>query len=211
MVGLLMLFVAHCAQSAEETVTIPKARWQELERKEAELEKLKGQLHEAKGGNSRLKQQAEAAKVEATTASQAEAQHISPALNSLPPLQSSEVVNALDLFNHYHADPAAAAQRYGKRTLLVHGTIVGFDKPMFARPYHILLRTTDRSGRVVCKFDLPEKFNAAFTVKNGTELVAEAGSRARVTLAKIGDEITVQATCKGLSDGSVLLTGCETK
>ncbi len=205
-VGVGLLLSAHFAVCAEETVTIPKSRLQELERKEAELEKLKGQLHETKGENLRLKQQAEAA-----TVIPIEAQHASPALASLPPLQSGEVVDALDLFNHYRADVNAAAQRYGKKTLLVRGTVIGFDKPLFARPYHILLRTTDRSGRVICKFELPDKFNAAFTVKNGTELVGESGSRARVTLAKVGDEITVQGTCKGFSDGSVILTGCETK
>ena len=210
MAGVLFL-LALSAVAAEETVIIPKSRLQELERKEAELEKLKGQLHETKGENLRFKQQAEVAQAQATTAIPLEAPHVSPALGSLAPLQPGEVVDALDLFNHYRADSAAAVQRYGKKTLLVRGTVVGFDKPMFARPYHILLRTTDRSGRIVCKFELPDRFNAAFTVKNGTELVGEAGSRARVTLAKIGDEITVQATCKGLSAGSVVLTGCETK
>lgn len=211
----LLAFVACLASvavsplfAAEETVTISKSRFQELERKEAELEKVKVQLHAAQLEISEWKKLSPPPPLRPEMAVTL-ARHQSPPMDSLPSLKSGEVVNALDLFNHFQADVKAASRRYSTDKLTVRGTIVGFEKPMFARPYHILLQTTDQAGRVVCKFDLPAKFNSAYTVKNGVELVAESGNRSRTTLAKVGEEITIQATCKGLHDGNVVLADCE--
>jgi hypothetical protein len=195
---------------AEDMVTIPKSRLQELERKEAELEKLKGEVKATRAENTKLKQETEAVLAKAATGEPV-IQHASPPMASLPPLKPGEAVDAMDLLNHYKADPAAAGQRYGKRELTVKGTIVAFDKPMFLRPYFILLRTTDRQTPVVCKFDPAAEYTGVFTVKNGSELVGESSNRRRVTLAKVGDVVTVHGRCKGLDSSGVQLTGCELK
>ncbi|MEY4387212.1 MAG: tRNA anti-like [Verrucomicrobiota bacterium] len=206
----VVLLGAHPTIANEETVTVSKVRLQELERKEAELEKIKEALRKAEQEIAEWKKLSPPAqpslqqRVELIREQKAE-------LESLAPLKAGELVNATDLFKHYRADSAAAAKRYAQQKITVRGTIVGFEKPMFSRPYLVLLQTDEPMGRVACKFELPEKFNSAYTVKNGVELVAESGGHSRTTLAKVGEVITLQATCKGQRDGNILLVGCERK
>src|SRR5436190_18755423 len=57
LVLLLLLVIMVRPVWAQETVTILKSRLQELERKEVELQKLKGEFRSAKGENVQLKNQ----------------------------------------------------------------------------------------------------------------------------------------------------------
>src|SRR6266481_5562067 len=58
MVVIVLLLGLFCpAIFAQDTVTVPKSRLEELERKEAELNKLKGDLNKTKDENAELKQQ----------------------------------------------------------------------------------------------------------------------------------------------------------
>ena len=98
---------------AQETVTIPKARFEELERKEKELDKLKGELSAARGETVRLKKEkdaavAQAAAVVAVAPGEPVLAHVSPPMGALPPLGKGDTVNAMDLANHLRADAAAA-------------------------------------------------------------------------------------------------------
>src|SRR5712691_10295399 len=103
---------------AQETVTIPKSRFEELQRKEAELEKLKGDFSTTKGENMRLKKlhEQDALKLSSAPPPQSVVTHVSPPMASLPPLSQGEIVNSLDLANYYRADAAAADGRFRKRT-----------------------------------------------------------------------------------------------
>jgi len=195
---------------AQDDVTIPKSRLKELERKEAELDKLKGELKNTKGENEQLKKQheADAAKI---SAAQPVPTHVSPPIASLPALTEGDTIDAMDLANHYREDPAAADLRYRKRTLKLQGEIVGFEKPPFLRNYRILLKTPDRNTRIVCDFYPPEKYQAIFTAKNGTELVGEVPRYYPAAIAKVGDTVLIQGECKGMSDSTVKLSGCELK
>src|SRR5207253_11293185 len=78
---LLLLVCLSFPVAAQDTVTIPKSRLEELERKEAELEKLKGALHTAKGENVQLQKQhqEDAARI----ASVPIVIHVSPPMTSL--------------------------------------------------------------------------------------------------------------------------------
>src|SRR2546422_84127 len=131
----LVVVIAGLALSAlaEEMVTIPKSRLQDLERKEAELEKLKAELSKAKGENVQLKRpHAEAvAKIAGAPANEPVVTHVSPPMASLPPLKEGEMVDAVDLANHYRAGAAAADERYRKQKFKVRGEVAGFEKPMF--------------------------------------------------------------------------------
>ena len=99
---------------AQETVTIPKARFEELERKERELDQLKGELSAARGETARLKKEkdeavAKAAAVVATGPVEPVVTHVSPPMSTLPSLAKGEIVDAMDLANHFRADATAAA------------------------------------------------------------------------------------------------------
>ena len=210
---VLLLALLGLALRAEEMVTIPKSRLQELEDKAAELEKLKGNLAKAKGENIQLRKQheADAVKITASQAAPPVAIHVSPPLSSLPPLTAGVVVAATDLANHYRADAAAADQRYGKRTFQVQGEVDRFEKPLFTRDYKILLKTADRQTQVICDVFPPEQYGAVFTVNNGSELVGLLAGETRVPIARVGSTVVIEGRCKGLSGSTVKMTGCEFK
>src|SRR5436309_2629107 len=120
----------------EESVTIPKARLEELERKEAELEKLKA----GQNVTSQKPPAADSAKSTAAPPAEPVATRVSPPLASLPPLEAGQPVEAMDLANYYRADAAAADQRFKKQKLTVRGEVAGFDKPLFRRGYKMILK-----------------------------------------------------------------------
>src|SRR5207245_892364 len=97
---------------AQETVTIPKSRLEELQRKEAELNSLKGDLKATKGENLQLKKQHQEDSIKISSAPTPMATHVSPPIASLPPLTTGEIVDAMDLANYYRADAAAADHRF---------------------------------------------------------------------------------------------------
>jgi len=126
---------------AQDNVTISKSRLEELERKEAELNKLKGDTTKTADENARLKKQHEldAAKI-ATIPLPPAPVVLRPTapIDSLPPVSHDEIVDALDLSQYYHQDPASADQRFGKRSFKVRGEVLAFEKKLFARQYHVL-------------------------------------------------------------------------
>lgn len=199
------------AAVAQETVTIPKARFEELERKEKELEKLKAELSTAKSETARLKQEkdevvARAAAAAAAVGAEPVVMHVSPLMATLPPLRAGEVVDAIDLANHYRADAGAAATRYGRQRIRVRGEVVGFEKPMFVRPYRILLKGPDRQTRVLCTISPPDRFKAVFTINAGAQLVGLTAGESRVPIAKVGDTVTLEGKCTGLDGDCVELS-----
>jgi hypothetical protein len=210
---LLLVLSAALSAVAQETVTIPKSRLEELQRKEAELDSLKGDLKATKGENLQLKKQhqEDAIKISSAPPAQAVVTHVSPPMASLPPLTTGEIVDAMDLANYYRADAAAADHRFRKQMLRVLGEISAFEKPPFIRDYRILLKTADREIRLVCDMNPPEQYDAMFTVKHGSELVGQMSGRNRVPIAKVGDKVIIEGQCRGLTDGTVKLSGCEFK
>ena len=231
-VGVLVLAAIGCASIAlaQDTVTIPKARLAELERKEVELDKLKKELSRTQGEKEQLKGEQERLKAEKAqlkkakeeaeakaTATAAAAQkestvsHVTPPMASLPSLKPGEVVDAMDLMNHYVADAAAAEQRYGKGTLQVRGQVVGLEKPMFVRHYTLLLKTADPQKRVVCTVHPPETYKTLYTVKNGTAMAWGDERHGPVTFVQVGQTVVVEGKCKGLRNSGVVMTGCALK
>jgi hypothetical protein len=193
-------------------VTIPKSRLEELERKEAELAKLKGEVVKTHEQNVKLQQQHEAdvAKIASTPAPTAPVPpaHVSPPMASLPPLNPGEAVNAMDLAGHYKAEPTAADARYKKKSFVIRGEILGFDKPMLRSDYKILLNSGNREMDVVCEMLTPEQYSAVFTTKNGSEMVGTLADTSRVTLAKRGQAVSIIGKCKGVKGNTVIITDC---
>src|SRR5206468_874412 len=79
--------------AGQENVTVPKSRLEELERKEKELEKLKVDLSTTKGENRQLKKQHEADAAKIARAPEPVVTHVSPPMQSLPPLTEGEKVD----------------------------------------------------------------------------------------------------------------------
>jgi hypothetical protein len=201
---------------AQDNVTISKSRLEELERKEAELNKLKGDTNKTVDENARLKKQHEidAAKLAAPPISPAPAPVVVravPPVDSLPAISHDDVVESLDLSQYFHQDAASADQRFGKRSFKLRGEVIGFEKKLFARPYHLLLKSVDQTLKVDCEVNPPEKFNSVFPAKEGTELIATLPGEKRGVLMKVGDTVVVSGQCTGLHDLRVHMSSCELK
>ncbi len=209
---LLLLLIFAMPLKAQDTVTVPKSRLEELEQKERELERLKKES--AKPLPPAPSAQKSTLSTPVSTSGETSGSPIltksTPAIASLPPLEPGQIVDSLDLAHHYHTDPAAADRRYGGQRLSVRGEIVGFEKPLLRRNYKIALQSPDRETKVVCDIYPPEKFSSVFTVDHGSQLVGAIGET-RIPITKIGDKVLVTGRCKGLRESAVLITGGELK
>jgi len=192
--------------SGQDNVTVPKSRLEELERKEKELEKLKGDSGKARPESTEPAKQPEKPDLRPVVAPPPEPvpSYVSPALASLPAAKPYDQVESMDLANYYHADSSAADQRFRKQKLVVRGEIVGFEKPLWKRSYRVLLKTPVRETKVICDLLPPEKSSAVFTTKHGEELVGLIGET-RVPIARVGQTAVIKGECKGLSDSVVLI------
>jgi hypothetical protein len=181
--------------------------------REDEIGMLKQELSRAQEQNVQLQKQheADAAKVASALAAEPLIIHDSPPMVSLPPLQSGDTVDAMDLANYYRADPATADQRYRNRSFLVRGEVARFEKTLFSREYRIILKTADREIKVTCSVFPPETYKAVFTVNDGAEMVGLTPREARVPLAKVGQTVLIGGQCKGLRNSQVTIAGCELK
>jgi hypothetical protein len=93
----------------------------------------------------------------------------------------------------------------------VRGEVVGFEKKLFARTYHLLLKSVDQTLKIDCEVNPPEKFNSVFPAKEGTELIAALPKEKRGVLMKVGDTVVVSGQCTGLHDLRVHMSSCELK
>lgn len=232
LITTLCAFSIAQSRAAEEMVTIPRARLEELERKEAELERLRKQMQEAQAETRRLEQDRQRAEMErqrlaqkaaeleqareaaerkaaALTAAAASREpvpvHTSPPIASLPPLEKGAVVDALDLANHYRTEAAAATRRYEAGLIHVKGEVVRFEKPPFLRHYVIHLKTPDAEWKVAARVYPPESHAAVFTARGGDELVATTSAGARFVIARVGEKVLIRGRCKGVRDHTVWL------
>jgi hypothetical protein len=215
-VCVLALCLATCAAPsvsfAQENVTVPKSRLEELERKEKELERLKGSQPTAPTEKPESPRPTAPLPSPPVLAPPPEpvVRYSSPALDSLQPLKQYEVVESMDLANYYYADNAAADRRFFKQKLAVRGEIVGFEKPLWKRSYRVLLKTPVHGTRVICDLLPPDKANAVFTTNHGDELVALMGET-RVHMAKVGDNVVVKGECKGYNNSVVMIYAWDIK
>lgn len=208
---LLLLALAGQVLLAQDTVTIPKSRLDELERQEAELKRLKSQASKTNAANAQLASQPgpAAPSTRALPPVVAPVAHVSPPIASLAPLKEGDVVEAVDLADYYRTDPQAAERRYGNRIFKVRGEVERFEKPLFIRDYSIVLSTPDRHTFVICSIYPPDSFRAVFKANDGSELVALTQDMTRLPLAKVGGTVVAIGRCKGLHGSAVKMSGCE--
>jgi len=200
---------------AQTNVSIPKSRLEELEKKEAELEKLRNQLNLKKpvqtsqpGVNAPKAPVGGQAPGPAPTV-HAPA-HVSPGLSTQDALKEGEVVSAIDLANHYQQDPAAADLRYHKRSFAVQGEIERFEKRAFARSYSLIMKTGGSNLRVICEVYPPEPYTAVYTATHGAEVVGMYGEQKKV-LARANSVAVARGECRGLEGSEIVIKGCALK
>ncbi len=206
--GFLAMLCLACAfgAQAQDSVTIPKSRLEELERKEAELQRLQQAATNSAAARALPANAAPATGV-ALPAGQAPApvvSRVSPPMSSLPPFKEGETVDSIDLVNYFRAEPAEAEKRYQGQKIIVRGQIIGFEKPMFIRNYKVLLPGPEQSAKVICDLLTPRKFTSAYTIDHGAQLVGQFGEN-RQTLARVGQTVLMHGRCKGLKDSSVYI------
>jgi hypothetical protein len=206
LVSLSVLMSIGLPGRAQETVTIPKSRLEELERKEAELDKLKGDLKQTSTEKVQKPSEQNAARLAKVPA---EITHVSPPVRSLPAFSDAETVNAIDLANYYAEDVGSANQRYHKRTFKLKGEITEFEIPPFLSRYQIVLKTADRDRTVVCDFARPEQYSAVVKTEHGSRLVGLMSGKTRVPIARVGDVVVIQGRCEGLKDSTVTFARCQ--
>jgi hypothetical protein len=201
----LVLFSARHTD-AQDTVPVPKSRLEELERKERELERLKGDVSKTNAENAELKQKLQ--QMQTNQLAVPAVPHPVPAVATLPPLQPGDVIDSKDLVAYYRQEPAAADQRFLNQRLTIAGEIAGFEKPLLKRNYRVLLPGTEATTKVICDFYPPDKFNAVLIANHGTELVGVIGET-RVPLAKVGEHVLIKGLCKGAREANVLVSAGE--
>jgi hypothetical protein len=218
LVCLGLLLAGTFSLRAQDTVTIPKSRLEELQRAEEELKKLKAQPPATNAPATTIPEQPVA--IAPKPAPPPKPVHVSPAMSKLAPLKEEEVVEAVDLANHYRTDPAAADRRYRGKKFLVRGQVAGFEKHIFIRDYKVILQTDDPQLRIICSVFPPQKYKAIFKSSNGFQMIGvmevidekhETGvvsGEVQETLTRLGDTVTIAGECHGLRDFQVVLTGC---
>jgi hypothetical protein len=201
---------------AQTNVSIPKSRLEELEKKEAELEKLRNQLNPPKpvqAEQTGVKTQQPPVTGQAPAPAAAAVPmpvHVSPALSTLPALKEGEVVSAIDLANHYQQDRAAADERYHKRSFAVQGEIERFEKRAFGRSYSMIMKTGGSNLKVICEVYPPERYTAVYTAAHGSQIIGMFGEN-RKTLASADSVAVASGECKGLEGSAITIKGCALK
>lgn len=180
----------------------------ELGSTKTKLSEAKEELTSTKTQNEKLKKQTVVLQSNLATEPKAIV-HVSPPMESLPPLRDGDVVNAMDLMNHYKADPAAADKRYKGRRIKVEGEVVALEKPLFVSTYNVILKTVNPEWRVLCNVSLPSEFTEAHTEDHGKRMVGGSSRLAPVTLVEVGRKVTISGRCKGLKDSTVGITATE--
>ncbi|MBI3418037.1 MAG: hypothetical protein HY043_22335 [Verrucomicrobia bacterium] len=203
---------------ADETITVPKARLQELERKAADADRLATELSAAKAEIARLKgEQTELKKAAAKPArwlppaveKAEQKQPPTPPIHTLPPLAKGEVVSIHDLLNHYASDVPAADLRFRKQIFRIRGIVTDVNKELFVSPYRVIFRLPEQTLRVVCEVRPSDEFTKVYVAGDHERVVGEKSGRAPITFISVGDEITYTGRCVGLRNGVVSFENCE--
>lgn len=190
--GLICCMIPHLAWS-EDTVTISRARLEELERKASELDRIRSNT-QITGENL-------------PAPKPVQEKSVVPPI----PIKEGEVMSADELARHYMDAPAEADARYGKKRILIRGEVVGYDKQPFLKDFAILLQTSERGVRVVCNFVSPKDWKAVFPVKSGSELMVTDADGTRSVFSRIGETLVIDGECKGRKDLTIRLGSCRIK
>ncbi len=189
---------------------------EELRRKTQEVERLKEELNRAQSDLKKLEaenQQLRTNKPSAASvagAAPAESRKELPAIATLPPLEPEQTIDVSELVAHFVAEPAAAGWRYAKKVFRVKGAVHALNADFATRGYSVRLESAEKSVVVLCRFRVPGDYVAVYTKRSGQVLVARLAKNTERQLLQVGDAVTIEGTCKGLKNGELIFTGCQT-
>jgi len=203
------LIAAALRAGTDETVTIPRARYEELLRKEEELARLRAKLTLTTPPRQIAPPAARRPPLPGAGPG-AEAAMPSPPRGAptLPPLPKDGPLPAPLLAKYFLRIPATAAARLQNRNLQVIGRVVGFEKPWLTRNYQVLLETDQPAVRVRAVVEPPQGIRGAYVAQGGTVLMVADASGQRRPLLRLGDTATVEGRVKGLRGNVVEMSGC---
>ena len=226
-----ILLTAPIRMLGQDSVTIPKAEYQELKQQAERAKQLNEELERTRAELTRLKQTSRSTPP-STTPTVSSPTSKAPAVETgrsvspptepsqstaapkkvvepveLPPKEPGEVVDVTDVIQHFAQNAPAAAKRYKDQPVKLQGVIAAFDKPGFRRDFEIVFRTT--AGQLVCRVGPPERFGAVFTTRSGAALTGRTERGAEVELLNVGDVAAIEGICQGMKDGSILVTRCK--
>jgi hypothetical protein len=109
----------------------------------------------------------------------------------------------------FHTAPSEAAERFGGKTFMVRGTVVGFRQPTFIRRFDLELASPEPSLNVVCRFKYVDRYRAVYDQDDGKTLVGRHEGGGVEVLCRKGDEVLVKGRCRGLKGSRIEFTNCE--
>ncbi len=182
----------------------PTSQLDLLRSKVAELEKLRGELHQTRDESKALQKTTEQYRqnLAALGGEATPEKPVAPAAG-LPALKKGDLVDAADLAAHFKQDLGTAEARYRKQAFRLEGVVDRLDKDLFVSAYHALLRIPGKSVRVVCVIKPPEVYSKVYATRSGERMVAEGERLGKVTLMQAGDKVVFEGRCSGMSDNTV--------
>ena len=66
-------------------------------------------------------------------------------------------------------------------------------------------QSTERNWKIVCHVDAPLEFKATYPAQHGETLVGVTASGARITLARVGQTVEIEASPKTLKEQTLTL------
>jgi hypothetical protein len=235
--GALALYVPIVAP-AQESVTIPRAEYERLQRRAADADRLDRELQQlrsgsrqteaaatpiaappaanAKGANTAAASSIASTQPVASTPSPApspapyvELPTVTPVnVTAQPPLQPNEVVPAVDVMGQFVADRAAAEARYKKKWVIVRGMISEVDKELFLAPYLVIFRAANSEFRVRCEFMPPDQYSRVYMTNDKKRIIGQSDTSTK-TFATVGQEVTLRGRYAGVKDGAIRFNNCE--
>ncbi|MCS7089790.1 MAG: hypothetical protein RMN51_01255 [Verrucomicrobiota bacterium] len=189
-----------------DTVTLPRWRYEELLRKEAELEERR--LTEepvARKASSQPELKRSQDPIRLGTASPAR-QVAEPTLFLTGSRDSA--TSAADLARLFEHDPTRTLQQYRGQILRVRGQIAGFDKPLLTSKYCVYLETSRPNMRFRCVVELEATQRGVYVAEAGaTLMVVDASGRRRPHL-RLGQTIELMGRLRSVNTQLLEMTGC---
>jgi hypothetical protein len=200
------------------TAAEPPTNQQELERKEAEVLRLRDELknqerelqrlrtenESLRKAKERLSQQPPVATPAAVVPTPTPAPPPAPIqpLQQIAPPAPTDTVDASDLAAYFATEPDLAAAKFLDRTFLIRGTASRLETPMLQRRFWVDFRSADPSLRVRALVVFPVGWQAVFAARDTSKLIErqELGNR---TVLETGETILLRARCQGVRGNEI--------
>lgn len=195
----------------------PPSNEQTLEKKEAEVLRLRDELKQQERELERLRSENEALRKAkersapprnptpgATSAEQAPLPTPNPSqpLQQVVPPAPSDTLDASDLLAYFASDPEGAAAKFLHRTFLIRGKAIRLETQMLQRRFWVEFGSPVASNKVRALVVFPADWQGVFAARDGSKLI-ERNELSSRTILQTGEEVVVRARCQGLRGNEI--------